>query len=100
MFNGELIRNATDIKPGSFLGEIARSNMKQSQQIDYLFKAALARKPSSDERSIAMKLFIARATDQVGKDRKKRVDAGAANAGALQDIWWAVLNSNEFIMNH
>jgi hypothetical protein len=47
-----------------------------------------------------MKLFIARATDQVGKDRKKRVDAGAANAGALQDIWWAVLNSNEFIMNH
>jgi hypothetical protein len=20
--------------------------------------------------------------------------------GALQDIWWAVLNSNEFIINH
>jgi glycosidase len=100
MFNGELIRNATDIKPGSFLGEIARSNLKQSQQIDYLFKAALSRRPSSDERSIAMKLFIARASDQVGNDRKKRVDPGAANAGALQDIWWAVLNSNEFIMNH
>jgi len=21
-------------------------------------------------------------------------------AGALQDVWWAVLNSNEFIINH
>ena len=85
---------------GSFLWEIANSKLKQSQQIDYLFKAALARTPTSNERRITQALFVERARDQVGNDRNKRVDAAAANVAALQDIWWAVLNSNEFIINH
>jgi hypothetical protein len=101
MFNGELIKNATKAERGSFLWDIAYSNLKPVQQIDYLFKAGLARSPSRQEVDIANKLLTARALDQAGNGRnKKRVDAGAAGVAALQDIWWAVLNSNEFIMNH
>jgi hypothetical protein len=100
LFNGELIRNATDAKRGSFLWDVANGNLKQRQQIDYLFKAALARAPTASEGRITQALFIERARDQVGNNRKKRVDLAAANVAALQDIWWAVLNSNEFIMNH
>ena len=99
MFNGELIRNATSAERGSFLWDIANGNMKQAQQIDYLFKAALARSPNANERTIAQKLYHARAAGQIGNGRN-RVNAAAANVAALQDIWWAVLNSNEFIMNH
>jgi len=101
MFNGELVRNATSAERGSFLWEIAASNLKQAQQIEYLYKAGLARTPTNNERAIAQQLFVARAADQVGNSRERRpIDAAAANVAALQDIWWAVLNSNEFIMNH
>ncbi len=98
MFNGELIRNATDAKKGSFLWELANSNLKPQQKIDYVFKAGLARRPTKDEIAIANKLFMARATS--GEQKKKRVDPAAAGVAALQDVWWAVLNSNEFIINH
>lgn len=97
MFNGELIRNATDAKNGSFLWNLANSNLKPPQKIEYLFKAGLARRPTKDEVTVANKLFAARATSG---NNKKRVNPAAAGIAALQDIWWAVLNSNEFIINH
>ena len=85
MFNGDLIKKATNIEKGSFLATIAGSNMKPADKIEYLFEAALARRPTNDELSIANKLLVAR---------------GGDTAGALQDIFWAVLNSNEFILQH
>jgi Protein of unknown function (DUF1549)/Protein of unknown function (DUF1553) len=98
MFNGELIRNATDAKNGSFLWDLSNSSLKPQQQIDYLYKAGLARRPTKDEIGIANKLLIARAT--AGRDKKKQVDPAKAKIAALQDIWWSILNSNEFIINH
>ncbi len=85
MFNGDLIKQATDIEKGSFLGKIAASSLKPADKITYLFAAALARKPTTLELEAANKLLVARKGD---------------SAAALQDMWWAVLNSNEFIMNH
>ena len=57
----------------------------RSQKIDLLYAAALARKPTKKELTLANQLLVARKGDAVG---------------ALQDVWWAVLNSNEFIINH
>lgn len=85
MFNGDLIKQATAIDKSSFLARIAASNLSAPAKIDYLFMAGLSRKPNADELMIANKLLLARKGD---------------SAAALQDIWWAVLNSNEFIMNH
>lgn len=85
MMNGDLIKKATSGEKGSFLWKIANSKLSNAQKIDYLFMAGLARKPGSMEVGIANKLLVARKGDAVA---------------ALQDMWWAVLNSNEFIMNH
>jgi hypothetical protein len=85
LFNGDLIKKATSNERGSFLAEVANSNLSAGKKIEYLYKAGLARKPSSAELSIANKLLVARGGDTVA---------------ALQDMWWAILNSNEFIMVH
>jgi uncharacterized protein involved in high-affinity Fe2+ transport len=85
MFNGDLVRHATSTGKGGFLDKVAGGTMKNPAKIDLLYMAALARKPSAKELGMANELMAARKGDAVG---------------ALQDIWWAVLNSNEFIINH
>lgn len=86
MFNGDLIKKATSSEKGSFLSEIATNkSLKPADKINYLFLAGLGRVPNKAELDIANKLLIVRQGD---------------TAAALQDIWWAVLNSNEFIFNH
>jgi hypothetical protein len=85
MMNGDLIKKATSGEQGSFLWKVANSKLSNQQKIEYLFMAGLARKPRDYELEIANKLLVARRGDAVA---------------ALQDMWWAVLNSNAFIMNH
>ena len=85
MMNGDLIKKAAGIEKGSFLHTIAASSLKPPEKIQYLFQAALARNATSDEIKIANGLLFARQGDA---------------PAALQDIFWAVLNSNEFILQH
>ena len=85
MFNGDLVKQATRKDGGSFLDQLAKSKLSDTQKINYLFEAAFARRPAKREIEVANKLLAARKGDLTA---------------ALQDIWWAVLNSNEFILNH
>ena len=85
MFNGELMKAATSTGKGGFLDRVASSGMSNARKIDTLYAAALSRKPTKKEITLANQLLAARKGDAVG---------------ALQDLWWAVLNSNEFIINH
>ncbi len=85
MFNGDLIKQATATGKGGFLDRVATSNLKNAAKIDMLYLSALSRKPQGKEVAEANAMLVARKGDAVG---------------ALQDIWWAVLNSNEFIINH
>jgi hypothetical protein len=85
MFNGPLIKAATETGNGSFLDSVTSSGASNAQKIEILYQAAFARRPTRRETAVANALLGAR--------------EGDANA-ALQDVWWAVLNSNEFIMNH
>jgi hypothetical protein len=59
--------------------------LTNTQKIRRLYEAALARRPTNREREIANQLLVLR-DGKVGP--------------ALQDIWWALLNSNEFILIH
>ena len=93
MFNGELIRKATSDEKGGFLHTVAHSKVKPTKKIQHLFMAGLARKPTRQELKTANELFLLRAQEAEG-------DANWASLAALQDIWWAILNSNEFIINH
>ena len=85
MMNGDLMQRATGTKSGSFLHRVASSDSKPGNKINRLYIAALAREPSKRELVMANHLYTAR-----------QGDVGAA----LQDIWWALLNSNEFIIQH
>jgi hypothetical protein len=86
MMNGDLIRRACSTGSGSFLDNVASdADLSNRDKINYLYLAALSRQPTRDETNICNDLLAARAGDVVG---------------TLQDIWWAVLNSNEFILIH
>ena len=85
MFNGDLIKRATSSDKGSFLSSVAASKLRPAEKINFLFRSAVARPATQREIDVANKLLLA---------REGNVPA------ALQDVWWAVLNSNEFIMNH
>ena len=50
-----------------------------------MFLAALSRSPTRQEIRVANGLLAAR---------------GGNTGEALRDLWWALLNSNEFILNH
>jgi hypothetical protein len=83
MFNGDLVMRATSIKPGSWLHRVNLNSSKLSNKVNALFLAGLSRRARADEQKIAVKLVQARKGDV---------------AEALQDLWWAILNSNEFIL--
>jgi hypothetical protein len=85
MFNGDLIKEAVSAQEGGYLRDLAARQSLPKAAITHLFRAGLARNPTSDELQIAAKLYAARQGDLVA---------------TLQDLWWAILNSNEFILNH
>jgi hypothetical protein len=86
MMNGDLIKKAIGTDKGSFLEQVAvNDRLSNAAKINYLFMAALSRKPAASETDGANELMALRGGDSVA---------------ALQDVWWAVLNSNEFILNH
>ncbi len=86
MMNGELVKKASGTDPGTFLYQVATDpKLSNKQRIDHLYLAALSRRPTGEELTAANYLVRARKGD---------------TAKALQDVWWALLNSNEFILNH
>ena len=86
MFNGDMIKAAIDTKRGTLINELlGDEKMTDVERVEYLFEAGLCRKPSRDEVKIAESFLAAR------KGNKSE---------ALKDIWWVVLNTNEFIFNH
>ena len=85
LFNGELTKRATETSAGTFIDRVYKSGKSPVDRVNKLFIAGLARRPSSKEASIARKLLMAR------RGNEKEM---------MQDLWWAILNSNEFIMQH
>jgi hypothetical protein len=86
LMNGDLVRRATGNQPGSMLERVATDlRHDNGEKIRYLYLAALSRMPTRQELLISNELLAAR---------------GGNVGAALQDIWWALLNTNEFILNH
>lgn len=85
LMNDPLMQRATNSREKGFLQDVAASPLPPEQKIAHLFLAALARQPTDKERTLALSLL------------KQHEDAPAE---ALEDIWWALLNSNEFLSDH
>jgi hypothetical protein len=80
-----LIRAAIALEPGTWLHQLSTGKGTPQDKVQFLFIAGLGRKPRPEELSVATQILVAR-KGEVG--------------GMLQDMWWAILNSNEFIFNH
>ena len=83
--NGELMKKATKLEANTVLGKIVASTNLTQVKVQQLFMAALARHPSKEE---------------LTKIKQLSLQAQAGEQQFLQDIWWALLNSSEFILDH
>jgi hypothetical protein len=89
MMNGDLMAEATSVKPGGFLATLldqARGQRTgpEAYVVSRLYLSALSRPPTQKEMAAA-RTFLARSPDTIA---------------VMQDLFWALLNSNEFILNH
>ena len=84
MMNGQLIQNACECKQGSFLHTIFTAKSSDSDKIQQLFMASLGRRATRTELNAAREIFTGKSDRQ----------------SAFQDLFWALLNSNEFILVH
>jgi hypothetical protein len=85
MFNGELIRAATGSGRETLIDSLAADPRSFKDQVNHLFLAGLARTASAPEMRLAHQFLDAR---------------GGDSRSALSDLWWVLLNTNEFIFNH
>lgn len=86
MMNGDLMHRAVNSESEGLLAGVIRSNLSTSEKLEHLFLAALSRKPTKRELDAAQKIVSSAGP---GKETQ-----------ALSDVWWALLNSNEFILDH
>lgn len=86
MMNGPLVESAISAEPGSYLNTVLSSSRLRSDatRVQALFISALGRVPTGFERN------------RLGKMMAQHPD----KLNAYQDLYWALLNSNEFILNH
>ncbi len=88
LMNGKLVIGATDLKQGETLAAVVSAPfLDTGGQVETLFLATLSRPPSAAE----SRQFV----DYVEQQSSGR-DAGAA----LADVFWALLNSAEFVLVH
>lgn len=86
LMNSELTEKAVSAEPGSFLHQVLSESGSDKKKLRQLYLAALSRGPSRGELSRAERLFRS-----YGRDGR---------VAAFQDLFWALLNSNEFILIH
>ena len=80
--NGELMRNWLTPRPGNLTDRL--NNIKDQALAEELYLGVLTRKPTAEEQAALSPLFAE------GQDVKRSLD----------DTFWALLNSREFIFNH
>lgn len=91
LMNSELTEQAVRPKQGTYFAEVLHGPGNDVEKIRRLSLAALSRYPTSQELAAGRKLI---------QSRRKTSPNARASAEALQDIFWAFLNSNEFILVH
>jgi hypothetical protein len=88
LINGRLVAEATSLDRSETLAAVLDSPfMTTTDRLETLYLATLSRKPTQKELDRAIKFVDGRANDN---DKNM----------ALADVFWMLLNSGEFILNH
>jgi hypothetical protein len=82
--NGTTINQKLSAKDG-FMAKVTAANRPVDESLEEMYLAAVARPPSAHERERLGKVIAA-----AGEDRR----------AALEDVFWALLSSREFLFNH
>jgi hypothetical protein len=84
MMNGDLMRNAIKDAKGTLLYDVLNDKGAAPDKVKRLYLATLSRAPSAREIKKAESIMYNATSPQE----------------AFEDLYWALLNSNEFIINH
>jgi hypothetical protein len=92
LMNGKVVASSTSLERSETLAAVADAPfVTTAERVETLYLATLARYPEKPELDRALR--FARDAQQGGRDR-------AAYRNALADVFWALLNSPEFLLNH
>ncbi len=97
MMNGELVERAIQPAEGTYFHKVATMRASDAARIRRLCLAALSRYPTSRELASIRNLLRERGVYTLPANSPQR---NAAMLQGLQDVFWAYLNSNEFILVH
>jgi len=87
LMNGSLITKATTLEDSLTLRAVVEAPfLKDAEKLETLFLAAFSRLPRADERDKFLKLVRAKPNDR------------EAQRQAYANIFWALLNSPEFVL--
>ena len=89
MMNGDLMQTALSCKPGSFLGDVIEQARRQGRSPESSWWIPSTWRPSVDTRR-----------PKSSRRREHYLAAFPDSLQVLQDLFWALLNSNEFVLNH
>ena len=95
LMNGDLIDKAVSLERGTLLRDLLIESKDEKTLIKQLSLTALSREPTPVELTRLERLLQSHVSSR--SPRTLRNDALLA---ALQDVFWAYLNSNEFILVH
>jgi hypothetical protein len=95
MMNDNIVHAALAVEPGTLLYDVASDTADDAAKVRRLCRSALCRDPSTAELRVAS-AHLEEARDSASTDKARR----HAEDAALQDIFWAYLNSNEFALVH
>lgn len=85
MMNGDFVGDATHLQDSRTLRAVIEFPlMSDEERLEALFMAALSRRPSQAEQAALL----------------PHIREAEESSAALADVFWAVLNSSEFLLNH
>jgi hypothetical protein len=98
LMNGKVTADATTLEKSETLAAVVDTPfVTNAERIETLYLATLSRRPTAKESERAVKYVRDAVAQTKGKPETVR---RAAAADALADVFWVLLNSPEFILNH
>lgn len=96
LMNSKLVADATSVERSETLAAVVDAPfLDAAGKVEVLYLAAFARRPTAAETARVTKFIDERTHTATGEaERQKR------HAEALADVFWALLNSGEFVLNH
>ena len=93
LLNGDSVHNK--IRQGKLVAEWQKSGLDMTEIVQQLYLRTLSRTPTEEEMKSVLKTL-----EDWQVDSKEKADVSKAEKMALEDLFWALLNSSEFMFNH